>query len=204
MPDIDGLETTRRIRRMNLTPRPFIIAVTAHAMVGDRERCLKAGMDAYIAKPLRIQELVSVIQQSRDGEKEEGVPPTPESGRERSDHAGYDFAPALQRLEGDHELLVEQMTFFLEDTPILVRDLEESLDQEENADYSRLLMAAHRLRGLSAGFDLDRLVAFAEDLETKARLSQAVENAPALCSQLRDEWENACAAMTAYVKQTDK
>jgi CheY-like chemotaxis protein len=61
MPRMDGLEATRRIRRQRLPKRPYIVAMTAHAMPGDREDCLAAGMDDYIAKPIQREELVRAL-----------------------------------------------------------------------------------------------------------------------------------------------
>jgi CheY-like chemotaxis protein len=63
MPEIDGLEATRQIRKMDL-PQPRIVAMTANAMQGDREICLAAGMDGYIAKPIRVDELVEALAKS--------------------------------------------------------------------------------------------------------------------------------------------
>lgn len=60
MPEMDGLETTRRVRSMS-GRQPFIIAMTAYAMEGDRELCLEAGMDEYIRKPIKIEELQNVL-----------------------------------------------------------------------------------------------------------------------------------------------
>jgi CheY-like chemotaxis protein len=57
MPEMDGLEATRAISEMILEKRPRILAMTAYALEGDRERCLKAGMDGYISKPVQIEEL---------------------------------------------------------------------------------------------------------------------------------------------------
>jgi CheY-like chemotaxis protein len=62
MPELDGLEATRRItERVPAARRPRIVAMTANAMDGDRERCLAAGMDGYISKPIRVEELVSAV-----------------------------------------------------------------------------------------------------------------------------------------------
>ena len=61
MPEMDGLETTRRIRRLPLDRQPRILAMTAHAMPGDRELCLEAGMDGYISKPVQLADLESAL-----------------------------------------------------------------------------------------------------------------------------------------------
>jgi CheY-like chemotaxis protein len=65
MPGMDGWEATSRIRQLN-QPQPFIIAVTANALVGDRERCLAAGMDDYLSKPFTAERLVMIVRKSID------------------------------------------------------------------------------------------------------------------------------------------
>ena len=62
MPEMDGFEATRRIREDAEGPQPFIVAVTAHAMLGDRERCLASGMDDYLSKPVQIESLQATLQ----------------------------------------------------------------------------------------------------------------------------------------------
>jgi len=61
MPELDGLETTKSIRVRGDVTQPYIVAMTANAMQGDRELCLAAGMDDYISKPIRINELVDAL-----------------------------------------------------------------------------------------------------------------------------------------------
>jgi CheY-like chemotaxis protein len=61
MPEMDGLEATRRIRERPPEHQPLVIGLTAHAMVGDRERCLEAGMDGYLPKPIQIADLQSTL-----------------------------------------------------------------------------------------------------------------------------------------------
>ena len=62
MPEMDGLEATRHIRKHN-TVQPVIVALTANAMLEDREECFKAGMDDYISKPIKIEKLIAILQQ---------------------------------------------------------------------------------------------------------------------------------------------
>lgn len=65
MPDMDGLEATKKIRALPPKRQPYIIAMTAHAMKGDREECLQAGMNDYVSKPVRIEELQGALERSR-------------------------------------------------------------------------------------------------------------------------------------------
>ncbi len=70
MPEMDGLEATRRIRELWPSGGPKVVAITAYAMEGDRERCLSAGMDDYISKPVQIQELARALVKCRAGMEE--------------------------------------------------------------------------------------------------------------------------------------
>jgi len=88
MPEMDGLEATRRIRRA-LTEQPRIVGLTAHAMVGDRERCLAAGMDGYLKKPVQISELKKALESEvLPGADEETAPVDTEALHRFQEHAG--------------------------------------------------------------------------------------------------------------------
>lgn len=193
MPTMDGIEATALIRQnVGIQNQPFIIAVTAHAMQGDRERCLAAGMDAYISKPLRSRQLLALM---------EAVASNDDSLSENSALAGgqitNDFSVALGRLEGDKSLLREQMTFYLEDSPILVRDIQASI---ENNDAPQLEMSAHRLRGLSASFDADELMRLTTQLENVGREDRIVPADSALI-EVNLEWTRLCDAMRLWMRE---
>ena len=81
MPEMDGLERTRAIVEQRAGTRPWIVAMTANAMDGDRERCLEAGMNGYIAKPIRVEELVAALLGTPTlGEQRCQVPSSTEAG----------------------------------------------------------------------------------------------------------------------------
>jgi len=180
MPGMDGFATTAAIReygKQTETHLP-IIAMTAYAMKGDRERCLTAGMDAYVAKPVRARELQTIVEglgvpltavasgASGLAPGAVAVEPCTEPAVEPILDVSFDFAPALARLEGDEELLKEQMSFFLQDAPRLLADIRTSIAQR---DGRGLQLAAHRMKGLAANFDAEQAIDAAVRLELLGR-----------------------------------
>ena len=162
MPEMDGFEATAGIReRERATGRRIpIIATTAHALRGDRERCLAAGMDGYLSKPIRAHELFDVLEEfgkdsPHDGDREAEVP--------AGEDAIWDRDHALQALDGDRSLLRELAVAFLEECPGLLRRIDDAV-QTHNA--AQLRMAAHTLRGTAAHFAARHAVAAAQALET--------------------------------------
>ena len=153
MPGMDGFKATRAIRNSSLSifnPDVPIIAMTAHAMKGDKEKCLQAGMDDYLSKPIRPEELAAVIERwiaGNDGDTTQGrrKPPAPEPPDEY--WAAFDRAAVLDRLDGDEEMLVEVMETFLEDAPQQLRLIEEAVTA---SDATQIRFYAHTLKG-SAG-----------------------------------------------------
>jgi CheY-like chemotaxis protein len=145
MPEMDGFEATKAIRaREGETGGHVpIIAMTAHALKGDRERCLAAGMDDYIAKPIRARELAqrfaAVVGKSPPSDRE--------SQSQRSHEAEppvIDLTEALESVEGDHDLLSEMVRAFLEDSPRMMSAIREAIRCREPR---ALQQAAHGLKG---------------------------------------------------------
>jgi CheY-like chemotaxis protein len=142
MPVMDGLEATRQIRlREQQTGEHLpIVALTAHAMKGDRERCLEAGMDAYVAKPLHKQELMQIIyQQSSSGKNldttAKHAPALPET-------PVLDVAKGLEHTGGDRQLLAELCGTHLQESSELLESLNRGIAQ---GDTEAVWRTAHRL-----------------------------------------------------------
>ena len=187
MPRRDGLQTAREIRQRERgsTHHLPIIALTAHAMKGDRERCLEAGMDGYLSKPLKTRELVTLVESLAGDTDSSSSPAVYNQHRESSDSS---FASALARLEGDDQLLREQMSYFLDDAPVLLEQLHAAVDQR---DASNLRMTAHRLRSLVAAYDDTASADLLLQLETAGQNDDFSRASPDL-SELSTRFRQLC------------
>jgi two-component system sensor histidine kinase/response regulator len=145
MPEMDGMEATAEIRsREKKSGRHVpILAMTAHAMRGDRERCLTSGMDGYISKPIHPADLFAEIERCLGLQK--GSSPMTENSRVTSEL--IDRASLLERVEGDHELLAEMIQIFMEEAPALMNAMHEAL---QNGDMAELERTAHSLKGAAS------------------------------------------------------
>ena len=170
MPEMDGLEATRRIIERWSGDRPRIVAMTAEAMAGDRERCLAAGMDDYITKPIRVDELVAAIEHT----PRRGSAPLPTTegaaGTGFGDGDGEIDTTVLSRLSegtgGDAGFVQELIDQFLTDAPQLVAAARNAL-KSGNADDLR--RAAHTLKSNAATFGAQRLAHSSRTVEDAAR-----------------------------------
>jgi two-component system sensor histidine kinase/response regulator len=143
MPEMDGLEATVAIRARETTSgrRIPIVAMTAHAMEGDRDRCLAAGMTGYVTKPVEADRLIEAVENAA---------------------GSFDPEAAAARLGGDKHLLDELLTLFWAGCPEMVSNIAKAIDA---SDAAALRGAAHALKGSVANFAAPRAVAAALRLE---------------------------------------
>ncbi|MGO8791375.1 MAG: response regulator [Terriglobia bacterium] len=182
MPEMDGLQLTSAIRekeRDSQTHLP-IIAMTAYAMKGDRERCLAAGMDAYVAKPINASQLFETIEGVWSAELK--LHPAAESGVGQE---VLDEATLLSRFEGEPELLKDVVRLFLEDCPKLFDDIRGAVERSDAPGIER---AAHKLKGSVANFAAPTVYDAALRLEVMGRDGN-LEQAAAALGQLESALE---------------
>jgi CheY-like chemotaxis protein len=148
MPVMGGIEATSAIRTQEKGSGQHIpiVAMTAHAMAGDRERALQAGMDDYVSKPIRFEELRRAVQRQ--------APP------------GLDTAALVDGVGGDRKLLRELVDVFLSDTPRLLGRVERAIARR---DAARLAETAHALKGSVGNFDSGRVFEAVRQLEMLGR-----------------------------------
>ena len=177
MPEMDGFEALRAIRDLEQqgAARTTIIALTAHALKGDRERCLEAGFDGYLPKPIRMEELRRAI---------EGRPlrtatePRAEVAEDRT------WERLLTNCGGDVEFAQELAESFLETAPRLVKGIDAAIGA---GDADRLAAEAHGLKGISQTIGAEALAEASHALEEAARSGRLAE-AAGLATDLHVAW----------------
>lgn len=163
---MDGLEATRAIREQEKTTGGHIpiVAVTAHAMKGDEDRCLAAGMDLYLTKPLRTQELLATLEEIRKREGSAGH--TADALPKESSGNAVDLADVLERLDGDRTLFDELTHVFQEDCPKTLDGMRRAIALHDPKSLERL---AHTLKGSSANLSAFAVSQAAGEIERLAQ-----------------------------------
>jgi len=204
MPEMDGLEATAAIRQYESEVaagdrqppvestfagrrRLPIVAMTAHAMKGDEERCLAVGMDGYVSKPMKPETLFAAIERLLP---DEVAPPPPPSLPAR---VPIDLTEALGMVDGDRALLRELASLLVEDCPHRIQELRGAV---EAGDAPRIERAAHAVKGAVATFGAAGVHQRAAELETIGREAR-VAAAPAVLAALEVEVERLIAFLTA-------
>ncbi|MDY6937307.1 MAG: PAS domain S-box protein [Cyanobacteriota bacterium] len=183
MPVLDGYETTKALRKEEGEERhTTVVAMTANALKGDREKCLAAGMDDYISKPVDLNNLAAVLNQwlakPASFSPPEEPAPSPALG-ENSSSPNHPLPPIdspmqspvdLDRLAeytlGDPEFQLEVLETFLEDAPLQVQEVKDAI---ENQDFVALARKAHQLKGASSTAAVRKMPEIAKEIEQLAK-----------------------------------
>ncbi len=185
MPEMDGFEATGIIRnkeKLQGTHIP-IIAMTAHALKGDKERCIEAGMDDYVSKPIQPKELVVAIERCLSDSQSSGQKPVFETKSVQK--SVFDRSAFLERLDGDEELMEEIVQVFMADFPAQLAMLKDALSQDNAYALER---QAHAMRGAAANIEAKTLKSIAFEIETAGN-SKDISQADSLIEKLEMEFE---------------
>jgi CheY-like chemotaxis protein/HPt (histidine-containing phosphotransfer) domain-containing protein len=182
MPEMDGFEATAVIRdQMPANRQPRIVAMTANAMEGDRELCLAARMDDYVAKPIRVGELQAALERSYSN----AAPASPVDDGPQVDN---DIWAALREADKDDPgLITELVNSFRSEAPGILLKVKEAVTAK---DAVKLAKSAHNLRGSSGNLGMLRLAAVSAELEKKGKAG-ALEGADELMAEAEREYANA-------------
>jgi PAS domain S-box-containing protein len=166
MPEMDGFQATARIRETEAAGESHvtIVAMTAHAMAGDRERCLAAGMDAYIAKPLRKEDVLKVLERWRSASSGSN---SSERSTTRSlpERSVFSRGELLAQCDGDGDLMSRLIDLFRENTPRLLDDIRGSVARRSSRDLGA---GAHALRSSLGAFGANNALHLTQQLELQA------------------------------------
>ncbi|MFT5085887.1 MAG: signal transduction histidine kinase/DNA-binding response OmpR family regulator [Candidatus Latescibacterota bacterium] len=190
MPIMGGLEATVIIRKSEAigTHLP-IVALTANAMKADEEKCLQAGMDAFISKPIQREQFFAIIESAVRGTAvAEHIPPT-------SEEDIIDIEQVLEKVGGDRELLRQVIAVFLENAPAQLSAVGEAI---ANGDQSALHRTAHTLKGSLANFTVGEPYEVAFKLETMGSQGDW-ETAEAVYALLKEKVEKIKVALAAFM-----
>jgi CheY-like chemotaxis protein len=196
MPDMDGLEATAaiRVRERQIGGHLPIVAMTAHALRGDRERCLEAGMDEYISKPIHVRQLLETIERAVGG-------PEPEAWSEATPEEtdAVDWNEVLEVTRGDRQLLGTIVAAALDEVPRLLAAIREAVAA---ADPTALRLAAHTLKGSVQYFGATRAFELAFRLERMGQEGD-VAAAPEVVNRLETELARLTEMLAAQAESRD-
>jgi len=185
MPGMDGIKATKLIRQEEKETGVHIpiIAMTAHAMQGDRERCIEAGMDDYVSKPIDTQKFSDAIEKQLSHAKSRGSETVATTRPEAN--GAFDRPLLLERLDGDEGLFNEIMGVYLEDVPRLIGKIKEA---EKGKDALLVEREGHTLKGASANVGALAIQDIALQIEMTGK-SEMLEDVGSLIGQAEMEFE---------------
>jgi len=196
MPEMDGYQATAVIRQKEGKSRHTpIIAMTAHAMEGEIQKCLQAGMDDYISKPVDTHRLQEMLTQWLQSERPHPAPrPLSEPVATRTDEL-IDMRRLLETTDNDPEALRELSRIYLEETFLSLRSLRRAIRDKNAAEVRRL---GHGCAGSSLSFGMKAMVAGMRDLETMG-LQNQLDAAETTLQQAEVQYDRLRTALLAYL-----
>ena len=217
MPIMDGYETARKFRLVegHGPGRTPIIALTAYAMEGDRGKCIAAGMDDYLAKPFKIQELADMLKKwlgnrkiketkvsgGRAEEQETAAGPADVSRNPESIEAPVDYSviEELRMLEqhSGKKFFASSVEKFFTNTEKYLKNMEDAIS---SLDLDTLQFNAHTLKGTSGFMGADRLSSLCLEMEKMAK-SQSLHNPEALLQKIRDEYTKVKEILAEFIRE---
>ncbi|MEO8145878.1 MAG: response regulator [Betaproteobacteria bacterium] len=195
LPDIDGMEATRRIHERMGAASPRIVAVTANALPGDRERCLAAGMDDYLSKPIQPQALRAAVEQGSPTESP-ARRAEPKTEAPLADAVDWSRIESLAPFDPDGSMVAGAIAAFLADAPGRIAAIQAACAA---SDAAGLAAAAHALKGAAANIGAVRLQELSQGIESCARDGR-LENARASIGGLEGSLADARAAFAGRGK----
>lgn len=206
MPDLDGYETAREIKRRLADPalaaqlksKPYLIAITANVLQGEREKCLAAGMDDYVQKPIELPQLVAALGRAGVTLRAAAGNPAAAASAGGAAETGVLDQTVLNRLRdwrqpNEPDPVAELIDLFLQDMPRHTEKMEEAVAQR---DAPALRQAAHSLKGSSKNLGAIRLAEVCASLEAQAKTGD-LATAPHLLAELKREFEATRQALEA-------
>jgi two-component system sensor histidine kinase/response regulator len=199
MPKMDGFEATAEIRKLDAQKGSHIpiIAMTAHAMKGDRERCLAAGMDDYISKPISSDALQNMIAELVPAAKDSPQPPPKIEPKETP--AAIDKKALLNAFDNDWVFFREAVDMFLSDFPGMLSNIEAAVKAN---DAKELQMTAHALKGMVGNFQAKTTAQAALALEEMGR-NQDFSGAEKAFEKLTGEMKDLMQTLIVIAKEED-
>jgi len=191
MPEMDGFEATRAIRKLDKSiKQPKIIAMTANAMTGDREKCLRAGMDDYLSKPIKAEELVAKLSQWGEIINLESANELEQIKKQELsvsilDEEKISLLADINTKE-DAVFLVELLEIFIRDLPKATANI---TDAYKRQDVQKLKFNAHRLKGSSLSLGIDHLAKICEQIEKAAISNSFSEETSDAIKNLSNDFE---------------
>lgn len=160
MPELDGIAATKAIRDSNTSGSTLpIIAMTAHAMASDRKRCLEAGMDDFLSKPFRAQDLVATIDRLMESRSRELAETTV---HKIGNSSGIDWNVAFDTVGGDRNLLIELINIFVAEKDSMIQRIREGFVKSDLESAQRV---AHSMKGTLHHLGASKVAQIAEDIE---------------------------------------